>query len=237
MLSIYVPVKNALQINGNVDCQERMHLLTSYKDCMLKSFKENVDQAASMRNNLKDKLLKGLIISNESEMASIRDDLDLVQSNATYYLLGYLLFSRKDRIGCADCFASLTTEQNELPSDFYAAHITTLKSKGFLKFPSIALYYAFAKVERLLQEHFKSDNAYVRDSFEQVIAEVAENGVLIPRVCCEDHRAEVHTMLIYEYIQIRYHLEAKRYKNDIIKLKEQQHKLRKLSKMVVTSNE
>ena len=79
MLSIYVPFKNALQINGNVDCQERMHLLTSYKDCMLKSFKENVGQAASMRNNLKDKLLKGLIISNESEMASIRDDLDLVQ--------------------------------------------------------------------------------------------------------------------------------------------------------------
>ncbi|XP_032795100.1 uncharacterized protein LOC116931611 [Daphnia magna] len=44
MLSIYFPVKNALRIDGNIDEEERMHILTSNKDCMLKSFKENVDK-------------------------------------------------------------------------------------------------------------------------------------------------------------------------------------------------
>jgi hypothetical protein len=44
MLSIYVSVKNALLNDGNIDEEERMHILTSFKDCMLKSFKENVDK-------------------------------------------------------------------------------------------------------------------------------------------------------------------------------------------------
>ena len=44
MLSIYVPAKNALRIDGNIDEEERMHILTSYKDCMLEIFKENVDK-------------------------------------------------------------------------------------------------------------------------------------------------------------------------------------------------
>ena len=44
MLSIYVPVKNDLRIDGNIDEEERMHILTSYKDWMLKKFKENVDK-------------------------------------------------------------------------------------------------------------------------------------------------------------------------------------------------
>jgi hypothetical protein len=60
-----------------------MHVLTSYKTCMMKSFKENVSQAAKMRNNLKDTLLKGLILSTNSEMDKNKDKLDLVQSNST----------------------------------------------------------------------------------------------------------------------------------------------------------
>jgi hypothetical protein len=60
MLSIYVSVKNALLNDGNIDEEERMHILTSFKDCMLKSFKENVDKKKKIRENLKDSLLKGL---------------------------------------------------------------------------------------------------------------------------------------------------------------------------------
>ncbi|KAK4036093.1 hypothetical protein OUZ56_028163 [Daphnia magna] len=82
------------------------------------------------------------------------------------------------------CLALLSTEENELPSDFYASHITSLKSKGFLRFASL------------------------------------------------DHRTEMVPFLIFEYIEIRYHMEAKRLKNEISqKLKEEQHKLRKLSKI------
>jgi hypothetical protein len=32
--SVYTPVRNALKIDGNVDDEERMHLLASYKDCI-----------------------------------------------------------------------------------------------------------------------------------------------------------------------------------------------------------
>ncbi|KAK4013963.1 hypothetical protein OUZ56_026511 [Daphnia magna] len=41
-----------------------------------------------------------------------------------------------------------------------------MKSIGYLRFDSVPMYYAFSKVERLLQKHFQSCNAYVRDSFD-----------------------------------------------------------------------
>ena len=200
---------------------------------MMKSFKENVSQAAKMRNNLKDTLLKGLILSTNSEMDKNGDKLDLVQLNTTYYLLGYVHHTRKDQIYCECCFDFLTTEQNELPNDFYAAYITKLKSQGFLRFASLGMYYTFAKVEKILQDHFKTDKAYLRDSFEKVIKEVATNGLGIPKICCESHRESMFSFLVYEYIEIRYHIESKRYKNSVVQqLKEEQQKLRKLGKMV-----
>jgi len=35
-MSRYVPVRNALRIGGNIDDKERMEILTSYKNSMLK---------------------------------------------------------------------------------------------------------------------------------------------------------------------------------------------------------
>jgi len=35
-------------------------------------------------------------------------------------------------------------------------------------------------IDGLLQENLKSDTAYIRDSFELTITEIADNGVLIP---------------------------------------------------------
>ena len=41
------------------------------------------------------------------------------------------------------------------------------------------------------------------------------------------------SFLVYEYIEIRYQIESKRYKNSVVQqLKEEQQKLRKLGKMV-----
>ncbi|KZR97400.1 Uncharacterized protein APZ42_007753 [Daphnia magna] len=63
----------------------------------------------------------------------------------------------------------------------------------------------------------------MRDSFHQVIHDVA----------CDGHRTEMVPFLMFEYIEIRYDMEAKRLKNEVSqKSKEEQHKLRKLSKMV-----
>ena len=51
--------------------------------------KENVDKSKKMRENLKDALLKGLSFAKNTEMEQ-KVDLDLVQSNATYYIRGKL---------------------------------------------------------------------------------------------------------------------------------------------------
>jgi hypothetical protein len=231
----YIPVRNALKIDGNVDDEERMHLLTSYKDCMLKKFRDNVKEAKVFRNNLKDFLLKGIISSSSNQSINSKDELDLVQANSTYYLCGYIVHTRASQISCDSCLDSLLTEENELPSDFYAAFITSMKSLGYLRFASVPMYYAFSKVERLLQLHFQSENAYLRDSFDSIISTVAENGIGgIPNICCSRHKEKTIPFLILEYIEIRYHIEAKRYKKDVLqKLKTKQPKLHKLSRMVV----
>ncbi|KAK4003648.1 hypothetical protein OUZ56_005404 [Daphnia magna] len=55
-------------------------------------------------------------------------------------------------------------------------------------------------------------------------------------IFCDKHRTEMVPFLMFEYIEIRYHIEAKRLKNEVSqKLKEEQHKLRKLSKMKKTA--
>ncbi|KAK4024475.1 hypothetical protein OUZ56_009898 [Daphnia magna] len=216
MLSIYVPVNNALRIDGNIDEEERMHILTSYKYCMLKGFKENVDKSKKMRENLKDALLKELIFAKNRETEQ-KDNLDLVQSNGTYYNCGCLIFTRKEEINCENCLDALTAEKSELPSEFYAAHITKLRSKGFLRFASLGFYYTIAKAERILQKHFKqSHQALIRDSFQLVIREVVGDGLSLPPICCGAHRHEQLSFLIYEYVVLRYHIEAKRFKNDAL---------------------
>ncbi len=232
MLSVYSPVKTILRVNGNIDNEERMTMLTTYKNCMVKSFKENAEGAAAMRNNLKDELLKGLVYSTECHRKS-ESSLDLVQSNAVYYLCGYLLHSRAPQINCQSCIDSLSSPENELPSDFYASYMTSLKTKGGLLFASLGMFHTFAKVERMVQDHFKGGDAYIRDSFELIIRKIAGKGLTLPNICCDSHRNEMVPFLIYEYIEIKYHLESKRLKVELVeKAKKEQHKLRKLSNMV-----
>ncbi|KZS05245.1 Uncharacterized protein APZ42_031632 [Daphnia magna] len=144
MLSMYVPVRNALRVHGNIDDEERTHILTRYKDCMLQSLRDNAKEVAAVRNSLKDSLLKGIISSTENEKNdSAGNELDLVQANSTYYLCDYLVHTRAVQISSESCIESLLTMENELPSDFYAAFLTRMKTMGFLRFASLQMYYAF----------------------------------------------------------------------------------------------
>ena len=87
-----------------------------------------------MKKNLKDALLKGLIFAKNTKLEQ-KDDLDLVQSNATYYNCAcYLIFTKKEEINCENCLDSLIVEKSELPSEFYAAHITKTKEKRVSSF-------------------------------------------------------------------------------------------------------
>jgi hypothetical protein len=57
MLCIYYPVNFHVK-NGNVD-EEYMRPLTSYHDCMLSKFKENVKEAADLRLGFQEILQEG----------------------------------------------------------------------------------------------------------------------------------------------------------------------------------
>ncbi|KZS09766.1 Cell division ftsj-like protein [Daphnia magna] len=173
MLSIYFPVKNALRIDGNIDEEERMHILTSNKDW--------------------------LIFAKNREMEQ-KDGLDLVQSNATYYNCGYLIITRKEDINCENCLDSLTAKKSELPCEFYAVHITKLKAKDFYASLYRFLLHQRAKVERILQKHLQSHQPFIRDSFQLVIRKVVGDGLSLPPIWCEAHRHEQLSYLIYEYV-------------------------------------
>lgn len=61
MLTLYYPTK-ALLRGANVDNEERVELLTSYKDWMQHKFKENQEKSRNFRMELKDILLQGKLI-------------------------------------------------------------------------------------------------------------------------------------------------------------------------------
>ena len=58
MLCIYYPI-NFHAKKGNVD-EEYMNLLTSYHDCMLAKFKENVKEAVNLKLGFQEILEEGL---------------------------------------------------------------------------------------------------------------------------------------------------------------------------------
>ena len=63
LLLLYCLVSNALNSsNSNIDVQELLRLLTSYKECMLKVFKDNATAASKIREYRKDSLWKKTIV-------------------------------------------------------------------------------------------------------------------------------------------------------------------------------
>ena len=59
MLSLYFPTKVLLR-GANVDNEEKMELLTSYKDWLVHQFKQQKEANSNLKNELKDILLDGM---------------------------------------------------------------------------------------------------------------------------------------------------------------------------------
>jgi hypothetical protein len=128
----------------------------SYKNCKLNKFLENFEEAKGFRNNLKVSLLKR---DHFFKFKSIKKFHRWVGSCASqFHLLDLLVWIHSVYKSTTDLMrflpSFLTDRGNELPSDFYAAFITSMKILGYLRFASVPMYYAFSKVERLLQLHF-----------------------------------------------------------------------------------
>jgi hypothetical protein len=90
MLTLYYPTKTI--IGSNVDGVERMVLLSSYKDWLKSLYKNNQKAFAAKRAQMKDILLKGIVIEL-GPWVKEKDSSTEVSDNIVYYIGGYLVYS------------------------------------------------------------------------------------------------------------------------------------------------
>ena len=111
MLCVYYPTKTTVA-HSNVE-EDRMSLLTSYKDCILNRFRKDKKEAKDRKQALKDRLAKDITIIDGSvyNMAAYDKCIDDI-----IYDLGMLCIPGKiwSDLVCirAECWASLVTTEN-----------------------------------------------------------------------------------------------------------------------------
>jgi hypothetical protein len=105
MLCVYYPTKVAIK-NANVDQEERMELLSSYKDCMANRFKKNQQAIDKFKTQLKDSLMNGICYAS---LDSVDLPADTRTAHIVYYLCGYVLHSCRKIITCDECKSTLET--------------------------------------------------------------------------------------------------------------------------------
>lgn len=93
-------------------------------------------------------------------------------------LCGFLLHAignliRRSTDDCPDCWKSIPTSKDLLPTDFYDSTFVSLGDLGGLKYCSPSISAVFKCVESILQSHFKSEQAYIADSFDPVIEKIS----------------------------------------------------------------
>jgi len=226
MLCVYYPTKVAIR-NANVDQEERIQLLTSFKECMSDRFKKNQKSVDDFKARLKDSLLKGICYASFDcqEM-----EADSRTNHIVYYLCGYTLHSCRKIINCDECTETLETAEGDLPSEFFGDALVSSKSLGFLKFASVRMFQAFSLIDKEISKHFESEVAFLGDSFSDVITRISE--LTLPELCCDEHRDNLMVTLIYNYVVMRFRLEAKhKRETELREGKTLRHKNRKLGKL------
>ena len=80
-----------------------------------------------------------------------------------------------------------------------------------LVFATVKMFKVFQNLESVIEKHFeKSTHIYTRDTYEKVMAKLPELELL--NLGCDSHH-DLLPYLIMEYVQIRFHFEARRYRN------------------------
>lgn len=179
MLSVYYPTKEVLNGN-NVDNQDQPYILTSYKTCMKIRSKEIKEEAAALREKMKNKLLDGWTYTFIKETETQTQERKTVSSNVLYYLCGYLLHSKralfqekcpaktrlKDRKYCEECLKTVKAQPGDLPIDFGADGLLQCKNRGGLTYVTPAMLSCFQAVEDVVKNHFEQQYFFaIKDSF------------------------------------------------------------------------
>jgi len=88
MLSIYYPTRQVIR-GSNVNGEERVHVLTCYKECMQECSKHITEEAERLRGKKKEKLFEGLSFVESTAVNSI--EVTDNQDNGLFYLCGWMI--------------------------------------------------------------------------------------------------------------------------------------------------
>ena len=211
MLALYSATTKVCIRNANVDQEENIRNISSYKKCLVDRYKHNTQALEELKYQMEAKLLNELTVRfiNECDYLNKTSVDDLL----VYDLCGYMLKARPFLIdGCDDCKKSLVCKELELPENFCAANYVILKNKGGLIFVTIPFFLSFCTIEAKIADHFANEtDAYKSDSYEVCIEAISESN--IHPLFCAAHRDHSLPVLIMEYVHVRYYFESKRYKN------------------------
>lgn len=216
-----------------MDGKDAGELLVAYKDCLIHKFRECEKEAKEIKTELKDTLQKELLSRYTNDIAD--GPADPTRDQLVYDLCGYMIRTRHEVCDtCKDCNRLMETEESQMV-DFMPAQYTYQRSYGALKYATVAMFKTFRAVEDVIDSHFKDANhIFVRDSYEAVMSKIQQLS-LIP-ISCKQHPGTL-SYLIMEYVQIRFHFEAKRYQNlHLSKLQSSVLQHKKLSKVVNVEN-
>lgn len=183
ILSLYSPTK--LQVSGgNIDNEEDMRVLETYKNCLLSKFKNCEKEAAQVRASLEDQLFSELEIRYIDKMPE--QPVDEIKDELIYDLCGYLLHTRRSVLQCDDCKNRLLTQLEDLRATFLAAEFTASRTYGGLKFASEEMFMVFKSVEAEIESHFHDkDHIYVTDTYQEVISRISKINVI--KLFCDNH--------------------------------------------------
>ena len=92
------------------------------------------------------------------------------------------------------------------------------------------MFRAFAVIENEISTHFERPDAFISDTFSHVIFRISE--LILPEICCAEHKEQLMASLIYNYVVLRFRFEAKQKREkEHREGKASRHKNRKLGKL------
>ena len=184
ILSLYTPTKIRVQ-RGNVDNEEELQLLVKYQKCLVSKFKACEQEASTIRQSFRDKLVKELSLKCIPEMEDL--PLEEVKDQLIYDLCGYLF------LDCSECKSGmLTTVEARV---VLASRICCFSVK---RRTAICNREVFQLVEQIVSSQFENKcHVYIKDSYETVIDHICELKLSNP--CCENHPEILPFLIILIY--------------------------------------
>lgn len=234
MITLYYPTRKILR-GSNVDneddnssIEQRLTVLTTYKDWMINGYKENKKKTDALKSFVKDTMLKGIQVELEEQNCTQNPDKASMSDNLVYYIAGYLVFKCKSRCKCEACKKSVDTGLETLPPEFTAKDLTVLKNRGNLRFASTNMYRLLLKVENLILAKINAGEIFSSCAFTDIITALCDEK--LPQVGCNQHKEAFMTTLIVDYMCSRMKCIAKQANVEVIEVKRSKAKtLRKVS--------